>query len=137
VLVAFNVNLATDQLGVAKAIAAAVRASAGGLPAVKAMGIPLRSRQGAGRHSLCQVSMNLTDWRETSVRQAYEAVRGHASRHSVSIESSEIVGLVPAAALGGATPAELQLVDFGPEKILEGRIAALLGKPICGTGIFD
>jgi glutamate formiminotransferase len=76
--------------------------------------------------------MNLTDWRQTSVWQAFEAVRDHASRHAVSIESSEVVGLVPAAALGGATPAELQLAEFGPDKILERRIAAVLGKPSAG-----
>jgi glutamate formiminotransferase len=132
VLIAFNVNLDTDQLWIAKAIAAAVRASTGGLPAVKAMGIPLRSRSVAGKRSQCQVSMNLTDWRQTSVWQAFEAVRDHASRHAVSIESSEVVGLVPAAALGGATPAELQLAEFGPDKILERRIAAVLGKPSAG-----
>ncbi|MBI2819786.1 MAG: glutamate formimidoyltransferase [Acidobacteria bacterium] len=127
-LIAFNVNLSTDDLQIARAIARIVRASAGGLPAVKALGILLPSRRIGGRPGQAQVSMNLTDWKQTSVRQAFDAVQEQAGHYSVAVESSEIVGLVPAKALDGATAAELGLVGFGPEKILENRLADVLGK---------
>jgi glutamate formiminotransferase len=128
VLVAFNVNLNTGDLQVARVIARTVRASGGGLPAVKAMGILLRSRRIEGKAAQAQVSMNLTDWKQTSIRQAFAAVRNQAARYSIAIESSEIVGLAPAEALGGATASEIQLIGFGSGKILENRVAEVLGK---------
>jgi glutamate formiminotransferase len=128
VLVAFNVNLNTEDLQVARVIARTVRASGGGLPAVKAMGMLLRSRRIEGKAAQAQVSMNLSDWKQTSIRQAFAAVREQAARHSIAIESSEIVGLAPAEALGGATASEIQLIGFGPGKILENRVAEVLGK---------
>ena len=125
-LIAFNVNLRTNDLKIARAIAQTMRTSAGGLPGVKALGILLRSRSIGGHPGQAQVSMNLTDWKQTSVRQAFEAVQERAACRSVAIESSEIVGLVPAEALGGATAAELSLAGFGPEKILENRLANMV-----------
>ena len=122
-LIAFNVNLRTNDLEIARAIARTVRASGGGLPAVKALGILLQSRSIGGHPGQAQVSMNLTDWKRTSVREAFEAVKEQAARRSVAIQSSEIVGLVPAEALCGATTSELSLTGFGPEKILENRLA--------------
>ena len=95
---------------------------------MKALGMLLRSRRIGVRPGQAQVSMNLTDWKQTSVRQAFNAVQKQAACYSVAVESSEIVGLVPAKALDGATAAELGLAGFGPEKILENRLADVLGK---------
>ncbi|MGH9749863.1 MAG: glutamate formimidoyltransferase [Candidatus Polarisedimenticolia bacterium] len=115
-LIAFNVNLASPDLETAKAIARAVRESSGGLPCVKAMGVPLTGR---GR---VQVSMNLTDYRTTSIARAFEAVRAEAARRGVEVDGSEIVGLVPAEALVGAAAELLKVEGFSPERILEHRL---------------
>jgi glutamate formiminotransferase len=92
-LIAYNINLATDRLDVAKKIAAAVRFSSGGFRYVKAMGVALDDRR------IVQVSMNLTNYEKTPVLRVFEAVRREAERHGVAVLESEIVGLVPAAAL--------------------------------------
>jgi glutamate formiminotransferase len=115
-LIAFNVNLATDRLDVAQRIAATVRSSGGGLPNVKALGLWLADRRRA------QVSMNLTDYRVTSVRQAYDAVRAQAELAGVDVDSSELIGLAPARALDAATAAHVRLRGFSPACILENRI---------------
>jgi glutamate formiminotransferase len=132
VLVAFNVNLSTDNFEIAKAIARLVRASSGGLPGVKAMGVLLQARCATGQAGQAQVSMNLTDWKKTSVAKAFEAVNREALARSVTVQSSEIVGLVPAEALGGVLPSELKLAGFGPEKILENRLAQVYGTATGG-----
>lgn len=115
-LVAFNVNLATDRVDIARAIAARVRERGGGLPAVKALGVPTADR------SVVQVSMNLTNYAMTSVRRAFEAVRAEAAGHGVDVVGSEIVGLVPAAALPEADIDVLRLTGFSPDQILEHRL---------------
>jgi len=115
-LVAFNVNLATSDLHVAKAIASVVRASAGGLPGVKALGIPLRSR------GLVQVSMNLTDVEATTVPAAFARVTKESARRGVEVFESEIVGLVPRAAVAGASAEDLLLSRDLSEMILEARL---------------
>jgi len=113
-LIAYNVNLDTPDVSVAKKIARTIRASNGGLPYVKAIGVELKDRKSA------QVSMNLTDFEQTSIRRAFEAVRLEAERNSCSILSSEIVGLVPRKALGPDDAAYLRLENFVPaQKILE------------------
>ncbi len=122
-LIAYNVNLATTRLEVARAIAAAVRESSGGLPAVKAMGVPLADQ------GLVQVSMNLTNFRKTSLGEAFGAVRREANRHGVAIAESEIVGLIPADAMAGIDPAALRLQGFNPRQILERRLAESDGGP--------
>lgn len=116
-LIAFNVNLATDRLEVAKQIAAAVRQSSGGLPAVKALGLALADR------GIVQVSMNLTNYQRTSIATAFSAVREHAERSGVHVLESEIVGLVPAAALSGIDIAALRLRDFTARQVLETGLA--------------
>ena len=118
-LIAFNVNLATPRLDIAKAVARSVRESSGGLPYVKALGVPLEDR------GIAQVSMNLTNFHETSIRRAFEAVRAEAARHGVAVLESEIVGLVPRAALDGTSSEDLQLAGFTDGQILEIRLADL------------
>lgn len=127
-LIAFNVNLDSANRTVAEAIARKIRASGGGLPGVKAMGVLLQSRSVGAPVGQAQVSMNLTDFEQTSLAQAYGAVEQEASRLGVAIHSSEIVGLVPQKALADARPEELKLVEFGPQKILENRLAAVFAR---------
>jgi glutamate formiminotransferase len=115
-LVAFNVNLDTDRLDVAKAIAAVIRESGGGLPFVKALGIRLEAR------GIVQVSMNLTNYEATPIPRVFDAVEREARRHGVHVLESEIVGLVPSAALGGSAARDLRLVGFTPDKVLENRL---------------
>ena len=115
-LIAFNVNLATSDVETAKRIARAVRFSSGGLPCLKAMGVPLASRK------LAQVSMNLTDFEETPIQLAFEAVRAEASRYGVAVAGSEIIGLVPRKALESVDLASLRLENFRPSMVLENRL---------------
>jgi glutamate formiminotransferase len=102
-LIAFNVNLATDRVDLAQAIAQTVRHSSGGLPFVKAMGVRLDDR------GIVQVSMNLTNYRRTSMRQAFDAVRGEAIRLGVEVLESEVIGTVPPDALSDEDGAALRL----------------------------
>lgn len=120
VLVAYNVELAGAGLDLARRIAAAVRERDGGLPAVRAMGVPLDKR------GLVQVSMNLLDYRVTPPAVAFAAVAELAERAGARVEASEIVGLVPAAALAGVDPADLRLRGFTPELLLERRLEGAL-----------
>ena len=115
-LVAYNINLATDRLDVAKKIAAAIRQSSGGYRFVKAMGIRLEDR------GIVQVSMNLTNFEKTPIFRVFETVKREAARYGVSILESEVVGLVPAAALVGAAEFYLQLESFKQEQVLENRL---------------
>ena len=120
VLVAYNVELAGADLELARRIASAVRERDGGLPAVRAMGVALPGR------GLVQVSMNLLDYRATPPAVAFAAVAGLAERAGARVEASEIVGLVPAAALDGTDPADLRLRGFTPDKLLETRLLQAL-----------
>ena len=116
VLIAWNVNLATKDIRVAKRIARAIRESDGGLPTVRAKGFELADR------GLVQVSMNMTDYHKTSLVQAYEAIRALAAKEGVDIAESEIIGLVPLdAILAGATQ-YFKLARFHREQILETRL---------------
>jgi glutamate formiminotransferase len=119
-LIAYNINLDTDRLEVAKQIAATVRFSSGGLPHVKAMGVALEDR------GIVQVSMNLTNYQETSILRVFEAVNAEAERHGVRVLESEIVGLVPAAALPPGAQQVLQLASFTPGQVLETRLKQTL-----------
>jgi glutamate formiminotransferase len=128
VLIAYNVELAGAGLDLARRIAAAVRERDGGLPAVRAMGVA-RSRGRGGppeRQGLVQVSMNLLDYRVTPPAAAFAAVAELAERAGARVEASEIVGLVPAAALAGVDPADLRLRGFTPELLLERRLEGAL-----------
>lgn len=115
-LVAFNVNLATTDLSVAKAIAKAVREKDGGLKHVKAMGFEIKER------NLVQVSMNLVNYMETPVFKAFEAVKKEAEKHGVSIVESEIVGMVPLQALVDTSVFYLNLAQFKTDQVIEARL---------------
>jgi glutamate formiminotransferase / 5-formyltetrahydrofolate cyclo-ligase len=117
-LIAYNINLATDRLDVAKKIAAAVRHSTGGLRFVKAMGVML------GDRGLAQVSMNLTNVDKTPIPRVFEMVKREAQRYGVSILESEIVGLIPQAALLAAAEYYLQIEGFKSTQVLENRLRA-------------
>lgn len=119
-LLAFNINLATGNLDIAKRIAVKVRESSGGLPHVKAMGVMLASR------GLAQVSMNLTDFEVTPLHVVYRAVAQEAAAHGVAIAGSEIIGLMPAKALAMAAAYSLQCENFHEQQILEARLLANL-----------
>ena len=115
-LIAYNINLDTDRLDVAKKIAAAIRHSSGGLRYVKAMGVKVEDRH------LAQVSMNLTNYQKTPIFRVFELVKREAERYGVRILESEVVGLVPSAALVSAAEFYLQLERFGSEQILENKL---------------
>ena len=115
-LIAYNINLNTDRIDVAKKIAAAIRQSSGGFRYVKAAGFMLENRK------IAQVSMNLTNYQKTPIFRVFEAVKREAARYGVSILESEIVGLVPSAALVGAAEFYLQLERFGDQQILEHKL---------------
>jgi len=121
-LVAFNVNLATSDLRVAKKIAAAVRFSSGGLRNVKALGFALEER------GIVQVSMNLTDVKKTPILRVFDLVQREAERHGVRVLESEIVGMVPCQALYSAAAAALQLEGFTSRGVLEERIEEAFGE---------
>jgi glutamate formiminotransferase len=112
-LIAFNINLDTADLEIARRIARKIRASSGGLPAVKALGLLLESR---GR---AQVSTNLTDFDQTPLCAVVEAVRSEASHCGVGIESTELIGLIPRRALETAGPCHLGIRD---DQVLENRL---------------
>jgi len=115
-LIAWNVNLNTDNLEIAKAIAKKIRFSSGGFPCVKALGIYLAEKGQA------QVSMNLTDFTQTSMHQVFDCIREEAANRGVSIDCSEVIGMLPLEAVSDATGHYLQIKDFSKNKILENRL---------------
>ncbi len=115
-LIAYNINLNTDRLDVAKKIAAAIRHSSGGMRYVKAAGFMLEDRR------IAQVSMNLTNYQKTPIFRVFEMVKREAERYGVSILESEIVGLVPSAALLSAAEYYLQIERVGSDQILENKL---------------
>lgn len=118
-LIAFNINLKTSDLGLAKSIAKRIRTSGGGFPAVKALGLPLESR------GLVQVSTNLTDFEQTPVHAVYSEVCRIAAAHGVEIAGSELIGLIPRPALEAAAAGLLKLSGFDSQCVLEHRVQAL------------
>lgn len=117
-LIAYNVNLNTDDVEIAKKIAKGIRHSTGGYRFVKAMGLIVE----IGGRKVAQVSMNMTDFSKTPLFRVTETIRNEAARHGVSIAGSEIVGLVPAQALIDSAEHYLQLTGFSPRQVLETRL---------------
>jgi glutamate formiminotransferase len=115
-LIAYNVYLNTDDVEIARKIAVSIRYSGGGLAHVKALGLLVGGR--------AQVSMNLTDYTRTPIPRVMEMIRSEAARYGVAVVSSELVGLIPQAALIEAARWYLQLDDFSSDQILEERLRA-------------
>ncbi|MGC4080558.1 MAG: hypothetical protein QM736_00180 [Vicinamibacterales bacterium] len=115
-LIAFNMNLTTDDVAIARAIAAVIRERSGGLPGIKALGLPLEHER------LAQVSTNVTDYTRTSLQTLFDTVTAEAHRRGVDVLESELIGLLPAAALAGTSASRLKLTGFTPGRILENRI---------------
>lgn len=111
ILIAFNVYLDSTDVSVAKAIARSIRQSSGGMPGVKALGFFVKGK--------AQVSMNLTDYRVTSMGAAFERIRHLAAEYGVGVGHSEIIGLIPRAAVASSSAADLQIMNYGPERVLE------------------
>jgi glutamate formiminotransferase len=115
-LIAFNINLNTADISIARQIARNIRTSSGGLPCVKALGLYLESR------NLAQVSMNLTDFERTPVSAVFREVRRQAADLGVTIAESELVGLIPRAALDDSGEWLPTVRGFQPDLILENRL---------------
>ncbi|MEO7993916.1 MAG: glutamate formimidoyltransferase [bacterium] len=117
-LIAFNINLACEDLNIARSIASRIRATApGGLPSVRALGFRVA-------HQGCvQVSINLLNYRDTNLEKVYEWVERLATMAGVKIRDSELVGLIPEAATAGFDMARLKIRDWSSDRILEHRIA--------------
>lgn len=121
-LIAFNVFLNTADVTPARAIARAVRHSNGGLRFVKALGLVVEGQ--------AQISMNLTDYRSTPIHRVLELIRAEAARYGLTVTHSEIVGLLPAAALVEAARHYLQLNSFSDDQILENRLSDEGSPPV-------
>jgi glutamate formiminotransferase len=122
-LIAFNVDLATDDVEVARAIAAGIRESGGGFSGVRALGLALPR---AGR---VQVSMNVEDWQAAPLHEVVARIEAEARARGVALAGSELVGLMPAgAALKAAAPA-LGLTELGPARVLELRLLESVEGP--------
>jgi glutamate formiminotransferase / 5-formyltetrahydrofolate cyclo-ligase len=115
ILIAYNVNLASNRLGVAKRIASAIRTSSGGFPHVKAMGVQLES-------GIVQVSMNLTNYKETSMVTVFDTIAREAAVDGIRVLESEIVGLVPADALPADPGKRLKVRNADLDRVLELRL---------------
>ncbi len=121
-LSAYNVNLRSNDVAAARAIARSIRQANGGLPAVKALGLELESRE------LAQVSMNLVDYELTPPHVAFLAIEREARARGIEIESSELIGLIPQRALDEAAAAgvDLRWENYTPDRVLENRLKGLV-----------
>jgi glutamate formiminotransferase len=115
-LVAYNVNLATNDLDIAKAIAKAVRHSSGGLRYVKALGLEIKER------GIVQVSMNLTNYEKTPIFRVFDMIKSEADRYGVDILGSEVIGLIPLNALVDSAEYYLRIEKFDKSQVLENRL---------------
>ncbi len=125
ILIAYNVNLGTSSLNIAKKIAHELRSKDGGLAYVKALGFELKER------GIVQVSMNLTDYRKSQLFKAYEMVKLFAERHAVPVVGSEIVGLTPMDSMVDTAEFYLRLENFSRDQVLERKLFAL--RPVTLT----
>ena len=120
-LIAYNINLGTADVNIAKRIAKTIRFSSGGFRFVKSMGVMLTSRNQA------QVSINLTDFEQTPLHLVFETVRREAERYGAAVVGSEIVGLIPQKAIEMSADYFLRFENFRPELVLENRVAEAIG----------
>ncbi len=119
-LIAFNLNLATDDLEIAQRIAETIRESSGGMPAVQAMGVLVAVADG---RQMAQVSMNLADWEQTGIPAVVHEVRRLARQAGTDVDHAELIGLAPTAALLEVAADALTLRGFSPDQALELRLA--------------
>jgi glutamate formiminotransferase len=119
-LIAFNLNLATDDVEIAHRIAETIRESSGGLPAVQAMGVLVATPDG---RQLAQVSMNLADWEQTGIPAVVREVRRLARQAGTDIDHAELIGLAPTAALLEVAADALVMPGFSADQALELRLA--------------
>jgi len=124
-LIAYNVYLTTDDVSLAEKIAKTIRFSSGGLRYVKALGMLVEGR--------AQISMNLTNFHKTPLALVVEAIRREATRYGVMIHHAELVGLIPQAALLDAAVWYLQLDQFKPDQVLEGKLFGQLQTSQVGS----
>jgi glutamate formiminotransferase / formiminotetrahydrofolate cyclodeaminase len=127
-LVAYNINLNTPDIEIAKRIGKNIRFSNGGLRYVKAMGVDLKARH------LAQVSINMTDFEQTPLHRVFEMVKREAERYGVTIVGSEVVGLIPKKAIEMTADFYLQLENFSAAQVLENRLEASLGGAVAAEG---
>ena len=123
-LIAFNVNLDTDDLELAKTIATTVREASGGFPCVKGMGFEIAER------GIVQVSMNMTNFHITSLNTVYDKIAAMAADAGVAVIESEVVGLVPAKSLTDSAIEHLGVADFTDDQVLDNRLAEAKGDPL-------
>ena len=121
ILIAYNIYLSTGDVSIAREIARVIRFSNGGMRYVKAIGVEMKTR------GLAQVSINLTDFEHTPLHHVFDAVKEEAVRRGCTISGSEIIGLVPRAALALSEGHDLQLENFSVDRVLENRLAAVAG----------
>jgi glutamate formiminotransferase/glutamate formiminotransferase/formiminotetrahydrofolate cyclodeaminase len=115
-LIAWNINLRSTDLNAARAIAQGIRESSGGFPAVKAIGLPLASREEV------QVSINLVDYEVTPLSAIFDAVAKECAQRAIEIAGSELIGMIPAAALEASKGHDLQWTNLRPELVIENRL---------------
>ena len=115
-LIAFNVNLATSDLAIAKRIAEGIRNSGGGYRNVRAMGVDLKDK------GQVQVSIDITQYEKTPIHRVFETVKAEAARYGVEVAGSELVGLAPMAAFEETIRYYLRLHDFSANQIIENRL---------------
>ena len=120
-LIAFNVNLGTEDVHVAGEIAKAVRASSGGLGHVKCIGLSLKER------GLAQVSVNVVDYEKNALYRILELIRMEAKKWGVQVKETEIYGMIPAAALLHSVSYYMQIAEFDPNQVIELRLLQMLG----------
>lgn len=121
-LIAFNINLGTTNIDIAKKIAGAIRASSGGLCHVKGIGLSLEAR------GLVQVSLNIVDHEKNPLYRVQEFVRMEAKRWGVEVVETEVYGIVPAAALLNSMEYYMQVTGFDPAQVIELRLIDMMGN---------
>lgn len=119
-LIAFNINLNTDNINIAKKIARTIRERDGGLPAIKALGLRLKGK------NIVQVSMNLTDYKTTSLAQVFERVEQEAEKYQVEILESELIGLIDLEAVLSSMSHRFKIKSFDRSRILDLHIQSLI-----------
>ncbi len=125
-LIAYNVNLATSDLSIAKKIARAVRHISGGFRYVKAIGLELKEK------GVVQVSMNLTNYKKSPIFRVFETIKREAARYGVNVLESEIIGMVPLQAVLDSFMWYLQVNDFDTNRVIEQKVLNIFAKDLEG-----